>query len=100
MPPNTALAKLIDRKLVLSYRSFLFLKENNFSFEKAFAQGIPYLSRPEGALANKLYLSNCRHRNPAGAETRPTGLYNDTRTKILTWLETNPQSVRVKGHGE
>ncbi|KAK4044601.1 ribonuclease H-like domain-containing protein [Parachaetomium inaequale] len=90
VPPNTALAKLIDRKLVFSYRSFLFLKENNFSFEKTFAQGIPYLSRPEGALANKLYLSNSRHRNAAGAETRP-GLYNDTRNAILTWIQTNPQ---------
>ncbi|KAH6849976.1 ribonuclease H-like domain-containing protein [Chaetomium sp. MPI-CAGE-AT-0009] len=55
LPPNTALAKLIDRKLVLSYRSFLFLKENNFSFEKTFSQGVPYLSRSEGALANSLY---------------------------------------------
>ncbi|KAK4156738.1 ribonuclease H-like domain-containing protein [Chaetomidium leptoderma] len=51
VPPNTALAKLIDRKLVLSYRSFLFLKENNFSFDKAFSQGVPYLSRSEGAEA-------------------------------------------------
>jgi poly(A)-specific ribonuclease len=90
------LAKLIDRKLVLSYRSFLFLKENNFSFEKAFAQGIPYLSRPEGALANKLYLSNSRHRNAAGPETRPTGFYNDTRSAISTWLGTNPLSVRAE----
>jgi poly(A)-specific ribonuclease len=69
-PPNTALAKLIDRKLVLSYRSFLFLKENNFSFEKTFSQGVPYLSRSEGAIANGLYLAKPKYRNAVGKETR------------------------------
>ncbi|SPQ22900.1 dcd040fb-0726-4f9f-a2f4-b61f888f6a09 [Thermothielavioides terrestris] len=94
-PPSTALAKLIDRKVVLSYRSFLFLKENNFSFEKAFSQGVPYLSRPESALASKLYLSQCGLPSAAGDQTLDTWLrkfQNDTRADISAWLETNPES--------
>ncbi|KAH6636288.1 ribonuclease H-like domain-containing protein [Chaetomium tenue] len=70
-PPNTTLAKLIDRKLVLSYRSFLFLKENNFSFEKTFSQGVPYLSRSEGELANNLYLTKPQNPNTATKNARP-----------------------------
>ncbi|EAQ91247.1 hypothetical protein CHGG_03182 [Chaetomium globosum CBS 148.51] len=70
-PPNTALAKLIDRKLVLSYRSFLFLQENNFSFEKTFFQGVPYLSRSEGELANSLYPTKPQHANAPAEDSPP-----------------------------
>ncbi|KAK3295687.1 ribonuclease H-like domain-containing protein [Chaetomium fimeti] len=75
-PPNTALAKLIDRKLVLSYRSFLFLKENNFSFEKTFSQGVPYLSRSEEIFASSLYLTKPQNWSDAGKDTQPQELWD------------------------
>lgn len=99
VPPNTALAKIIDRKLVLSYRSFLFLKENNFSFEKAFSQGVPYLSRAEGELAKTLYLSKRRRQDPGCADVWFKKFYNDTASQISTWLRTNPGSVRAESYG-
>ncbi|KAL2137174.1 hypothetical protein VTI74DRAFT_7721 [Chaetomium olivicolor] len=94
IPPNTTLAKLIDRKVILSYRSFLFLKENNFSFEKAFSQGVPYLSRSEGELARRAYLSD-GYRQGSPADNPVLDIWsrkfqNDTRNEISTWLEANP----------
>lgn len=98
MPCSAALAKLIDRKVVLSYKSFLFLKENNFSFEKAFARGVPYLSRAEAGLAKRLYLTHDRTRRlspiwPRNLDTWSRKFYNDTRVEISSWLETAPEPV-------
>ncbi|KAK4239630.1 ribonuclease H-like domain-containing protein [Achaetomium macrosporum] len=93
-PPCAALAELIDRKVAFSYRSFLFLKENNFSFEKAFSEGVPYLSRSDDALATRLYLSSGRHQSTAypgrALDTWSRKFYSDTRNEISAWFETNP----------
>ncbi|KAJ4304195.1 hypothetical protein N0V88_001807 [Collariella sp. IMI 366227] len=98
IPPNTNLAKLIDRKVVLSYRSFLFLKENNFSFEKAFSQGVPYLSRSECELARRLYISRQQtaSSNSPVLDTWMRKFQNDTRLDISSWLENRPKSVSIE----
>ncbi len=99
VPPSTGLAKLIDRKLVLSYRSFLFLKENTFLFEKAFLQGIPYMSRPEGVFAKDSYLSKAEppRRPIPGNDAWLSSFHNDARAKIAAWLMTNPGLVCADG---
>ncbi|KAK3302373.1 ribonuclease H-like domain-containing protein [Chaetomium strumarium] len=89
-PPSAALAGLIDRKVVLSYQSFLLLKENNLLFGKAFSEGVPYLSRSEEELVNSLYLSNGRQKSAAytghALDTRTRQFYNDTRMRERTIL--------------
>lgn len=95
---STALAKLIDRKIVLSYRSFLFQKENDFSFDHAFSQGVPYLSRCETSVARRLYLNPGRDLTVA-AEGVPASdvwrrkFFSDTSDQISAWLEIYPKSV-------
>jgi hypothetical protein len=87
------LANIIDRKLVLSYRSFLFLKENSFSFGKAFSKGVPYLSRAEGELARTLYLPKRRRQGLRCVNVWSRKFYSNMATKVSAWLEANPRSV-------
>jgi poly(A)-specific ribonuclease len=96
---STALAKLLDRKVVFSYQSFLLLKENGFSFDKAFSQGVPYLSRSEATLAGSSYLAKSGPQTAAytrSLDTWSRRFFNDTRNDILSWLETNPESVGAR----
>ena len=60
-------------------------------------QGVPYLSRAEGVLAKKMYLSKVRHSNTGGADIESTDFCCRARVQILAWLETNPESVRPRG---
>ncbi|KAK4169365.1 ribonuclease H-like domain-containing protein [Cladorrhinum sp. PSN259] len=85
------LANFIDGKLTLSYKSFLFLEQHDFSFRKAFADGVPYLSRAEHRKEHVEYLEKEYH--PLGRKVL-VDLENDTckqaRAMISAWLKSNP----------
>ncbi len=83
------LAKVIDRKVVLS-------------FEEAFSQGVPYLSRSETALAMSLYLTKGRNRRAVftGPRTRDPWSkrghkYRETMAE-QTGKDTEPYPIRAK----
>lgn len=93
------LARLIDRKMTFSYKTFLFLEQHNFSFEKAFARGVPYLSRAEELKATQKFLT---HHGERGYDNSLDLNTLDPLTKIIcdrariqisSWLEMYPNHV-------
>ncbi|KAK0722799.1 ribonuclease H-like domain-containing protein [Lasiosphaeria miniovina] len=100
-PADKVLAKTTDRTVSFSYSSMLFLQSHGFSFERAFAGGIPYLSRTEARDASGVYLKN----NPRdvqanmvfdveGADMETRRFYAATRTKISAWLTQESDSLQ------
>ncbi len=92
-----ALARLIDRKVVLSYKTLLFLKFHGFRLEDSFDKGVPYLSREEKNEAASQFLDDDRNQareavDVASQDTRTQTFYNEARDKILRWSK-NPNSV-------
>ncbi|KAK3985545.1 ribonuclease H-like domain-containing protein [Cladorrhinum sp. PSN332] len=93
------LARLIDRKMTFSYKTFLFLEQHGFSFEKAFARGVPYLSRAEQRKANERYLKyyhkEKEYNNPHDLNTLDTFTKvtcDGARQQIASWIESYPKS--------
>ncbi|KAK4230841.1 ribonuclease H-like domain-containing protein [Podospora fimiseda] len=91
------LARLIDRKVTFSYKTFLFLQQHGFSFEKAFVHGVPYLSRIEQLKANERYITyhseneyGKRDLNSLDVLTKTT--CDRAREQIASWIEAYPNS--------
>jgi hypothetical protein len=56
---SSTLARKTDRTVSFSSNSLLFWQSNGFSLERAFAIGIPYLSRTKAKVAQGLYSQSC-----------------------------------------
>lgn len=87
------LAKAVDRNISLSYRSLLFLKSHGFRFERAFNDGVCYLSRQEESGARGFLLQNnigqgsARPNETEFLDKEARGFYHASKKKIAHWLQ-------------
>jgi hypothetical protein len=91
------MAKILDRQVSFSYNSMRFLQYHGFRLERAFADGICYLSRQENIELGEMFM-----KKPAYDESTETSITDEetrdfaasVREMLTSWLA-DTQSVRL-----